>query len=394
MNIIIFQQAPDIGGSEIYMANLIKEWVKTGDNVIIYTNNEEYKQLCKNNKAHVNHLPFILDIMGNKRGLIKTIVLLPLAIPWYLKNIFINRKKADVIVMSGYSEKLLVTALSVPFKIPVIWFEYPPMEPLLKRNLGIPRIFYKLLSKVCKRIIAISDNTAKSLILETGIPEKKVKLIYPAIPLPGSVARLTAKLKANKLRRKLGIRDKFVIGNISRLAKEKGQDYLIKSLPLIKQSVPNVCLVLAGRGPDFKRLQALCNEYQLQDDVHFLGFVSDKNAVISLFDVFVFTSLWELEGFGLVILEAMALKKPLVAFRKPPTTEILENNKNALLTKLGNSSEMAKTIIKLLKDTDLGLKLSSNAFKDVTKRFNIKDNASILRNEFTSFINQNGNEKK
>ncbi len=375
MNITIIQQAPDMGGSEIYMANLVKQWSKNNHNIYAYTNLVEYRDVLKKSGAKTHHLPFILDITGNKRGFIKSCLYLPFAYWWYrqkLKNIY---SQTDVIVMSGYAEKLLVSLIAKKMNIPVIWFEYPPMEPLLSRNFAIPKLVYKKLSVIPHKIITISQNTSQSLISDIGIDKAKIECIYPGVTIPLSAQLFRTQQQAKKLRNKLNLINNFIIGNISRIAKEKGQEHIIRSLPNLKKKVKNAKVVLTGRGPDMDRLKALAQKLNVLKDCIFLGFVKEIEIVLSMYDVFVFSSSWELEGFGLALAEAMAFEVPIIASKHKPTPEIITHEETGLLVNIMNDQELSDAIIRIAHNRPYSIKLTNQAKREVVNRFNIKNSA-------------------
>src|SRR3989344_631972 len=152
LKIAVVMQSPDIGGAETFMISLLSQFSKKGNEVIIATNRGKYFQKVQSDLGiRPIELPFILDIMGNLRGLIKSVILLPFALFFYLRVLLGFKKKGvDLVLMSGFSEKLFVTFLSVFFKIPVFWIEYGPLEVVFRRNFGIPKLTYRVISKIPK----------------------------------------------------------------------------------------------------------------------------------------------------------------------------------------------------------------------------------------------------
>lgn len=389
MKITIFQQAPDLGGSEFYIVNLVKQWVKNGDQVRVYTNYDELKNLFRKSGAEVYHLPFILDIIGNTRGFIKTLGLLPFALLWYQKTLESIKAKTDVIVMSNFTEKLLVTFLSKKLNIPVVWLEYPPLETLISRNLGIPKYFYKKAASIPKCIITISDNTLTSLVNDTKIAKSKLKLIYPGVEVPSKKEIIRAKRKAKQLRDKLGLEEKIVIGNISRVAAEKEQELLIRAFRKVKKEVSNSALLIIGRGPDVDRLKQIAIDLKLENDVHVLGFMKDRNSALAMMDIFVFPAAWELEGFGLVLTEAMMMNTPIVSVTHGPTVEIINHLETGLLIQPRNPKAIRNAILKLVKDTDLSERLVLKAHRIAKEKFDIIQSAKRIRTELKNATEKN-----
>ena len=97
------------------------------------------------------------------------------------------------------------------------------------------------------------------------------------------------------------------------LRREKGVDLLLHAMIKIKESIPKIHLYIAGTGPQKSVLNKLANDLDINDDITFLGFISndDKYSYIKSTDICVFPSTYE--PFGIVLLEAMICGKPVVA---------------------------------------------------------------------------------
>src|SRR5207237_9553082 len=113
----------------------------------------------------------------------------------------------------------------------------------------------------------------------------------------------------------------FLVGNVGRLALQKGQRHLIAAMPLLLERVPRAHLVLAGRGDPEGYLRDLALEVGVAERVHVLGPRKDVPALMHALDVFAMPSIWE--GFGLVLLEAMAAGRPIVASQVATIPEIV-----------------------------------------------------------------------
>jgi glycosyltransferase involved in cell wall biosynthesis len=144
----------------------------------------------------------------------------------------------------------------------------------------------------------------------------------------------------------------------------KGGDLLIKSLPQIKKEVPNVHLYIAGAVPERHTLRKLVEERKLGQDVTFMGFLPPQRyyRVLSSTDLLVFPS--ENEAFGIVLLEAMALGKPVVASRVGGIPEVVKNMQNGILTNRDPKS-IADAVVCLSKDKDLYEQISQANLKSV-----------------------------
>jgi glycosyltransferase involved in cell wall biosynthesis len=139
-----------------------------------------------------------------------------------------------------------------------------------------------------------------------------------------------------------------VIGTIGRLEPRKGQAGLIQAMPAVLHKVPNASLLIAGHDPwgYGQTLQALITELGLGERVQLVGFQDDVPAFLSGVDMFAFAS--RAEGFGQVLLEAMAAGRPVVASKLAPHTEIVVDGETGLLVQVDNPSAFAAGISWLL----------------------------------------------
>jgi glycosyltransferase involved in cell wall biosynthesis len=174
------------------------------------------------------------------------------------------------------------------------------------------------------------------------VPEEKVSVIHYGIdPERFSGAQ-------TNLKQKWALEDKLVIGTIGRLEPRKGHDCLIRAISDLKNAVPNVFLAIAGHDPaNYGRdLESLINNFDLKQEVRLVGFQSDVPAFLSALDIFAFAT--HSEGFGQVVVEAMAAGKPLVASNIPPLTEIVLDGETGMLVAPENPAAFADAISWLL----------------------------------------------
>ena len=152
-----------------------------------------------------------------------------------------------------------------------------------------------------------------------------------------------------------------------RLTEHKGVEYLIKAARQIHAEI-----VILGDGPERKYLENLILKYKL-NNVHMLGYFSQRLEMINDFyaraDVYVAPSVWN-EPLGLVILEAMAHKTPVIVSRKGGVTTIVKDGYNGFLVRPRSPGLIAQKVNLLLHDDKLRQKMGDRAFKTVVERFN------------------------
>lgn len=152
------------------------------------------------------------------------------------------------------------------------------------------------------------------------------------------------------------------------LTKIKGIDILLNAVPLIIKKIPNLHIYIAGSGPEGGNLKGLVKELNIEENVKFLGFISEeeKFSYYKSVDVCAFPSKYE--PFGIVLLEAMACGKPVVASNVGGIPFVVEDGKTGLLFESGNVEELAEKIIMLLRDEELREKMGE-AGRERAKEF-------------------------
>jgi phosphatidylinositol alpha-1,6-mannosyltransferase len=162
-------------------------------------------------------------------------------------------------------------------------------------------------------------------------------------------------LDASPLRERLGLDGRPVLLTIARLVERKGIDSVLRALPAVLRAVPNLVYLVAGDGPERERLGALTRELALDDAVRFVGSVTDAELPLwySLADVFVMPSRSDppdVEGFGIVFVEASACERPVIAARAGGVPDAVADGISGLLVTPGDTAELAAKISELLLD--------------------------------------------
>lgn len=139
-----------------------------------------------------------------------------------------------------------------------------------------------------------------------------------------------------------------IIGTVGRLVAFKGQRYLLEAFSLVRQCYPAITLLVVGDGPERDTLERDSHRLGISDHVRFTGHREDVADLLSVMEIFVLPSL--AEHFGRVLLEAMAMKLPIVATDAGGVPEIVENNVTGLLIPPADPAGLAKAISELLGD--------------------------------------------
>ena len=164
---------------------------------------------------------------------------------------------------------------------------------------------------------------------------------------------------SSQLRRDLHLENKRVIVSVGRLVHRKGQDHLIQSMPEILKSVPNAHILMVGQGPYLSHLKKLVQDLNLVDHVSFIGRIqfAQLPQYICAGDIFVMPSRsrffgLEVEGLGIVYLEASACGLPVIAGSSGGAPDAVLDGITGIVVDGENNQEIASAAIKLLLDID------------------------------------------
>jgi glycosyltransferase involved in cell wall biosynthesis len=205
-------------------------------------------------------------------------------------------------------------------------------------------------------VVALSEGVRQELIADYALPAESVATIHNPVEFDAlaAEARLTPAPPVMK--------DGRWIMGVGRLIRQKGFDRLIRAVAQLKR--PDVRLVLVGEGPDRAALAAQARA--LGVPLLLPGFVREPMHWLAHADLFALSSRWE--GFGHVIVEAMAAGTPVVAFDCPHgPRDIIDSGVNGLLVPEGDEAALTAAMTKLLDDRGLAARLSAAATKDAAR---------------------------
>ena len=178
--------------------------------------------------------------------------------------------------------------------------------------------------------------------------------------------RPQVKTKATNLRNGLGINDNdVVIGFVGRLVPAKGLSYLFSAIKQIEPEHPNMVLLIVGDGPYRSNLETMAKS--LKTKTIFAGWQADTAPFYAAMDIFALPSLFE--GLPCVMLEAMALKTPVVATNVGGNADLVMNGENGFLVPTRNPEKIAFALKKLIVDDDLRAQMGAVNRKIIEKSF-------------------------
>jgi len=306
-----------LGGAEKQLLTLVREQVKSGRIVkVIYLKGKpELLDLLLQSGAEV------INEFANKNPIIQAFL---------IKRYF--GIQGECVVHSHLPRAELFGTLA-PKRIKIVVSRHNA-EPFFP---GAPRIISRVLSRhVTERatyIIAISEAVKDYLLkFQEVVDPAKIHVIYYGFSQNENTDLATI-VKLQEVKNK-----NLVIGTVSRLVPQKDLGTLLRAFKVFQNSRPEASLVIVGEGHLEQELRDLSRELCIESNVIWFGRTSDVNSIIGEFDIFALTSLYE--GFGLVLLEAMANSVPIVAARNSAIPEVLGRNYEGLF-ETGNFKQLA-----------------------------------------------------
>ncbi len=243
------------------------------------------------------------------------------------------------------------------------------MDIALSQKSARKKFLAKKILKNAKIIIANSNFTKQGL-LKSGVDENQIIVLYPC---PHIKPPASEKIKVDLIE-KYNLKNKKIILSAARLVKRKGFDAVIKAIPQAAKEINNFVYIIAGEGEYSDELKKMARASGHSDKIIFTG-ISDEElkAFYDLCDLYIMPSRninGDVEGFGIVYLEAGSFGKPVIAGKSGGATEAVMNNKTGILVNPESVSEISGALTRLLKDKNLSIKLGQCAQERVKNEFN------------------------
>ena len=218
--------------------------------------------------------------------------------------------------------------------------------------------------------IAISDAMKQFALEIEGAPPEKISVVRYGMEyrwlrdedINSARQRLRAELNLES--------DTQLLGMACRLVEQKGIPYALEALRRIRSDFPRVHLAIAGDGEKAEELRRLSSMLGIADRVHWLGWRADAADLMAAFDVFLLPSLHE--GFGLVLLEAMSRRVPIVASRVGAIPEVVVDGETGILVEPRNVDQLAAAMTRLLNDRALRKYMGLLGAARLEERFSIE----------------------
>ena len=302
------------------------------------------------------------------------------AINWYHREYklekyllpYVVENKFDILLMNNtiYESKNFVN-VGKRLKLPVVVYERGIMEYCTEHVSA---------SEHVDASVAVSNAILQNL-LEYKFKSKRIELIYDGI----DPAIFAGPYDRSGIKKELNIPvDSNVIGIIGNVRSWKGQKYFIDAYKLLTEKYHNLYGLIIGGWSEqdhdyLGTLRQSIQDADLNDRILFLGYRNDTPALLSILDVFVHASILP-EPFGMVLLEAMAARVPVIATRFGGPIEIFEDGKCGALVPPKDAKAIAEGCIKYFSDENYRRDIVEKAYKRLCEKFHIKSTVNKVGN--------------
>lgn len=362
VRILFINSIQMFGGGEVWLFRTMKELGRRGHRVSLLCRPGavlEHRARKMNFTVHTVKMGGDLD---------------PLVI-W--KTYRILKKAAPDVVVTNMDKELRFGGIAaklagVPAVIPRRGIDHP------LKDTWMYRLSYE---KIADGIIANSRSTKHSLLRNCAwLEPEKIEVIYNGIdPEP-----FTSPAE-HDIRREAGLQEEdFVIGFVGQFDQRKGVDILAEAFLAVSGRNERARLMLTGEGPLRNRLEELTKD--AADRVIFTGYREDIENVMKAVDVLVLPSFWE--GFGIVLIEAMAAGKPVITTNASNMPEIVSHGKDGFLAEPGSVPDLVEYISLLAEDGGMREKMGRAGQQKVLKQFTLETMVDYLERYFYSRCEQ------
>ncbi len=303
--------------------------------------------------------------------------------PRWLKTFYIAKKIIkkegieQVIISHIIPMGYIAVLLNLPFHI--IFHGY---DILLAKQSTWKKMWLRKILNKSKHII-VNSNFTKELILQEDIKSEKITIVHPCTDILNRDLKST---ETELIRQELELTDKKILISVGRIIPRKGFDKVIEALPKVTQKYPDLIYLIIGDGEYKNHLDQLAQKLKVRGNLIFLKDVSDSNlpCYYQLADIFIMPSRIEnktdVEGFGIVYLEANAFAKPVIAGDSGGIKDAVIDNQTGILVNPENVQGISNAILDLFDNPAKMNKLGEQGKKRVETEFLWPIQISKLKN--------------
>lgn len=217
------------------------------------------------------------------------------------------------------------------------------------------------------KAIALAETHKRYLVSTKHIPAPKISVIYNAVDL----RKFAHAVDVRALKRTLNVPDDAqVVGIVAGLRPWKAHDVFLTAAAEVLQKAPDTYFVIAGDGSERDNLEKMALDLRISDRVRFLGVVDNVPTLLRAFDLSVLSSYHE--AFPISLLESMAAARPIVATDVGSVSELVEDGVNGYLVPPRAPRQLARAMMRILRDPQLGKRIGEAGRKRVEKQYTVE----------------------
>ncbi len=237
--------------------------------------------------------------------------------------------------------------------------------------------------KNAKKLICNSKNTAQLVTKRWPNVSKNINVLNPGV----DINKFKPASLDSDFQTRMGWAGRQVILTVGRLQKRKGQDMMIKALPEIINRIPNAIYAIVGDGEELEPLRALARKLNALDYVQFLTEINDEDLLkcYQQCDLFILPNRTEgqdIEGFGMVLVEAQACGKPVIAGDSGGTVETMDISKTGFIVDCTDANKISTVVTDLLNDKQKIATMGENAARFSSENFSWEKHKEIAKGIF------------
>ena len=231
----------------------------------------------------------------------------------------------------------------------------------------------KIIFKISNHIIFITKNVKTYFQSKINFPEKKTSVVYYGI---SKKDLLYTKNKDKKIVIKKKKNEKLIL-NIARHVPQKKIDLIIKSFAEYCKKNNNVKLILVGHGSETQNLKILAKKLNVQSNIYWIKYTDNVSYLFKISDLFCLSSAYE--GLGLVLLESLLLKVPVITMNASAMKEVIKDGYSGILLPSECSPKtFSRAISRILNNSKFREMLVKNGISTISKKFNEKKMSKLI----------------
>jgi glycosyltransferase involved in cell wall biosynthesis len=282
----------------------------------------------------------------------------------------VRQNNIDLIILNFFSltDPLILGVYFTGVKI--VYTEHSSGLPLRRGPLkhAISKIIHWFISRRVSKYIGVSNFVIKRIRVTHHVSGDKVVMVYNGVNLERFRPR-----DVFSTRREVGLpQNRPILCSVANLIPEKGIQVLLRTVAQLvhEKERTDILLVIVGEGHYRHELEHMTAELDIMDNVLFTGRRSDVHLIVSASDIVVVPSVWE-EAFGLIIAEAMACGRPVVASDIGGIPELVANGITGLTVRSGDTEELMTALYQLLESPDKRREMGEAAERKATEKYDL-----------------------